>query len=71
VRSLRPDNALQLPSAESLGFMGQRRPTSLPSAVRRKPLAVAADAGLCKLNAAKEATAALKQARAEYAKLQL
>ena len=30
VRSLRPDKALQLPSA-SLGFMGQSRPTSLPS----------------------------------------
>jgi hypothetical protein len=30
VRSLRPDKALQLPSA-GLGFMGQRRPTSLPS----------------------------------------
>jgi len=27
---VRPDKALQLPSA-SLGFMGQRRPTSLPS----------------------------------------
>jgi hypothetical protein len=30
VRSLRPDKALQLPSA-GRGFMGQRRPTSLPS----------------------------------------
>jgi len=30
VRSLRPDKALQLPSA-GRGFMGQRHPTSLPS----------------------------------------
>ena len=30
MRSLRPDKALQLPSA-GRGFMGQRRPTSLPS----------------------------------------
>ena len=30
MRSLRPDKALQLPSA-GWGFMGQRRPTSLPS----------------------------------------
>jgi hypothetical protein len=30
VRSMRPDKALQLPIA-GRGFMGQRRPTSLPS----------------------------------------